>query len=59
MEAIIYRRTAPHLAPAAIQWVKATRRPLRALLNTAGSALVNYSRAALLLKGGPRQSRRL
>lgn len=58
MEAIITRAPA-RLGPAAADWLRATRKLARALPRAAGEALVNYSRAALLLRGGDRPFRRL
>lgn len=58
MEAIITRAPA-RLGPAAADWLRATRKLARAVLRAAGEALVNYSRAALLLRGGDRPYRRL
>lgn len=58
MEAIIVRAPA-RLGPAAADWLRATQKLARALLRAAGYVLVNYSRAALLLRGTDRPFRRL
>ena len=58
MEAII-AGTPAHLGPAIADWLRATRKLARAVLRAAGNVLVNYSRAALLLRGRDRPFRRL
>jgi hypothetical protein len=59
MEAIISRTAGRHLEAALAGWLLETRRVGRTVLRTIGDALINYSRAALLLRGGNRPLRRL
>lgn len=59
MEAILSRTPSRQLESAAADWLRATHKLARALLRVAGDALVNYSRAGLLLKSGSRRIRRL
>jgi hypothetical protein len=59
MEAIIVRTPNHQLELAVSEWLRATRRLVRAALRATGDALVNYSRAGLMLKGGSRRLRRL
>ena len=57
MEAILARAPA-RLEAAAAEWLRATRKLVGAASQVAGEALVQYSRAALLLKCGSRPRRR-
>jgi hypothetical protein len=59
MEAIISRTAGRHVQAALAGWLRETRRVDRAVLRTIGNALVHYSRAAVLLRGGNRPLRRL
>jgi ABC-type arginine/histidine transport system permease subunit len=59
MEAIIARLPDGQLEAAAAAWLSATRKLARALLHAAGNALVQYSRAGLLLKSGSRRIPRM
>ena len=58
MEAIV-TGTSVCLGPIAADWLRATRRMLRALARAAGYVLVHYSKAAILLRGGRRPFRRI
>ncbi len=58
MEAILSRAPGPQLESAAADWLRATHKLARALLRVAGDALVNYSRAGLLVNAGFRPRRR-
>jgi hypothetical protein len=58
MEAIVGRNTV-RLGPVAADWLRATRRMLRALARAAGYVLINYSKAALMLRGRDRPFRRI
>lgn len=60
MEAIITRapRTQP-LESAAGEWLRASEKLVRAALRAARHYLVHYSRAAILLRTGGREPRRL
>jgi len=59
MEAIISRTPGRRLDVAAAEWLRATRRLSHALGREVASVLVRYSRAAMLLRGGPRPIRRI
>jgi len=59
MEATIGRLPARRIEAAAADWLRATRRLVRAVAHGAGHLLVHYSRAAILLRGGERPFRRL
>jgi hypothetical protein len=59
MDAIISRVPGRQLETAAADWLQVTRRLARAALCAAGDALVNYSRAGMLVRSGSRPRRRL
>lgn len=58
MEAIV-TRTPVRLRPATAGWLNAIRHMLRAFARAAGYVLVNYSKAALMLRGRDRPFRRI
>jgi hypothetical protein len=58
MEAIIVRTPTRQLELAVSEWLRATRRLVRAAWRAASDVLVNYSRAGLLVSNGSRQRRR-
>lgn len=58
MEAIILRTPARPLESAFADWLRATQKLARATLRALGSALIENSRAALLLRNGSRSRRR-
>ena len=59
MEAIINRAPGKRVEDAAAGWLLEARRIARAALGAIGHAPVDYSRAAMLLRGGNRPFRRL
>lgn len=59
MEAIVARAPRRPLEAASANWLRATGRLGHAALRALGYALVHYSRAAILLRGGRRPFRRL
>lgn len=59
MEAIIARVPTRNFGTAAAEWMGASKRLGRAALRHTQHFLVNYSRAALLLRGGDRPARRI
>jgi hypothetical protein len=59
MEAIIARASTRNFEAAAAGWLRATERLGRATVRLVQYGLVNYSRAALLLRGGERPARRI
>jgi hypothetical protein len=59
MDAIITRVPGRQLETAAADRLQATRRLACAALRAAGDALVNYSRAGMLVRSGSRPRRRL
>jgi hypothetical protein len=59
MEATFATTSGRQLEHAAADWLRATRRLARAVLRAIGDALVNYSRAGLLVNNGSRPRRRL
>ena len=59
MEAIINRTPGKRVEDAAADWLLEARHIGHAVLGAIGHALVDYSRAAMLLRGGNRPFRRL
>jgi len=59
MDAIIARAPTRKFEAATAEWIRATKRFARAAMRLAQYGLVNYSRAALLLRGGERPARRI
>jgi hypothetical protein len=59
MEATFSTASGRQLEYATTDWLRATRRLARAALRAAGDALVNYSRAGLMVRNGGRPRRRL
>lgn len=59
MDAIIGRTSGIRIEPALAEWLKATRKLARVVLAATGNALVNYSRAGLLVRSGNRRRLRL
>ncbi|MNC91444.1 hypothetical protein D3C83_77100 [compost metagenome] len=59
MDAIIGRLPGRQIEAAASDWLRATRRLVRAVVRGAGHVLVYYSRPAMLLRGSGRPFRRI
>ena len=59
MDATIGRLPGRQIEAAASDWLRATRRLIRAVARGAGHVLVHYSRAAILLRGSGRPFRRI
>lgn len=59
MEAIITRTSGNRVEAAAAGWLTEARNIGRTVLSAISHALIHYSRAAILLRGGNRPFRRL